>query len=127
MTIGKKATATTVVDETNTAIALGTGNLPVFSTPSMLALIEKAACEILKADIAPSQMCLGVSSNIRHTEISYLGAKLTVTVEVIGVDGSNISFAASVMDDDSGKLVGKGTHSRTIVHTEKVMKKSKRS
>ena len=39
---GKTASATTVVTESNTALAVGSGSLNVFATPMMVALMEKA-------------------------------------------------------------------------------------
>ena len=43
METGLKYTSKTIVSDANTAIAMGSGDLPVFATPSMMALMENAA------------------------------------------------------------------------------------
>ena len=41
--VGMEYVSETVVDESNTALAMGSGNLPVLATPAMVALMENAA------------------------------------------------------------------------------------
>lgn len=48
LTTGTKGKAEVKVDDTNTAVTMGSGSLKVFATPAMIALIEKAACKRLK-------------------------------------------------------------------------------
>ncbi|MEG0755295.1 MAG: dihydrolipoamide acyltransferase, partial [Oscillospiraceae bacterium] len=42
ITVGLTGSAETVVTDQNTAAALGSGSLPVFATPAMVALMETA-------------------------------------------------------------------------------------
>lgn len=44
----KKYTVETVVDEENTALAVGSGDMEVFATPMMIALMENAAAAALQ-------------------------------------------------------------------------------
>ena len=48
MEIGKSHTSYLTVDETNTAIAIGSGDMPVLATPAMMALMENAAMLAVK-------------------------------------------------------------------------------
>ena len=48
LTTGTKGKAEVKVDDTNTAVTMGSGSLKVFATPAMIALIEKAACKALE-------------------------------------------------------------------------------
>ena len=42
--VGATSTVSRVVTAADTAIALGSGDLPVLATPMMIALMEQAAC-----------------------------------------------------------------------------------
>ena len=51
LTTGTKGKAEVKVDDTNTAVTMGSGSLKVFATPAMIALIEKAACKALEGRV----------------------------------------------------------------------------
>ena len=54
LTTGTKGKAEVKVDDTNTAVTMGSGSLKVFATPAMIALIEKAACKALEGQLEPA-------------------------------------------------------------------------
>jgi len=120
--IGKTASVTTTVTENNTARAARSGSLDVFATPMMIALMEQAACECLANALTEGQTSVGTQANIVHTAASPVGAKITATAAVTGVDGRKIDFDVSA-SDGAGEI-GKGTHSRFIVDAEKFMAKA---
>ena len=108
-----------VVGETNTAIAMKSGSLPVFATPSMIALMEQAASELLDGCIDEGQTSVGTMINVKHLVASPMGAQITATATVIEVLGRKIEF--SVTATDGKNEIGKGTHTRMIVDAEKFM------
>ena len=55
MELGIKGAAETVVVYENTAAAVGSGALEVFSTPSMIALMEKASRELVQPYLEEGQ------------------------------------------------------------------------
>ncbi|MCL2217099.1 MAG: thioesterase family protein [Defluviitaleaceae bacterium] len=118
---GKTATATTTVSEKNTAKAVGSGNLDVFSTPMMIALMEQAACECLADILEPGQSSVGTQISVAHTAASPLGAKITATATITQAEGRKISFAISATDD-TGEI-GNGTHDRFIIDADRFMGK----
>ena len=120
--IGKTVSVTTVVTEDSTARAVGSGCLGVFATPMMLALMEQAACACLACTLAEGQTSVGTQANIAHTAASPIGAKITATAAITGVEGRRIDFAVSA-SDDAGEI-GQGTHTRVIVDAEKIMLKA---
>ena len=119
--VGKKAAAFTTVKNTNTAKAVGSGNLDVFSTPMMIALMEEAACNCL--DLEPGQSSVGVHISVEHTAPSPIGAEITATATVTGVEKRKISFDISARDNKNE--IGKGTHTRFIVDAGRFMDKLK--
>ncbi len=84
--IGKTASVKATVNEQNTARAAGSGNLEVFATPSMIALMERASCECLAGSLELGQTSVGISVCVDHTEASPLGAEITATAVITGID-----------------------------------------
>ena len=116
---GQTATATTVVTEKNTAKAVGSGNLDVFSTPMMIALMEQAACKCL--NLEPGQSSVGTQINVAHTAASPLGATITAAATITQVEGRKVSFTITAHDDKN--QIGNGTHERFIIDAERFMSK----
>ena len=55
-----KGEALATVNSTNTAAAVGSGSLPVFATPMMLALMEEATCEAASAFLDDGETTVGI-------------------------------------------------------------------
>ena len=118
---GKTATVTATVTDKNTAKAVGSGNLDVFATPMMIALMEQAACECLADSLEPGQSSVGTQINIAHTAASPLNVKINATATIENIDGRKISFAVTAHDE--ANEIGSGTHERFLIDTERFMKK----
>ena len=119
MTIGTSATAVTTVTTSNTAKAVRSGNLDVFSTPMMIALMEEAACAALSLD--PGQSSVGTQISVDHLSASPLGATITATAIITAIDKRKISFDITAHDGKAD--IGKGTHTRFIIDAERFMAK----
>ena len=119
--IGRKASSATQVTAQNTAKAVHSGSLDVFATPMMIALMESAACECLAGTLEPGQTSVGTSVDVEHTAASPLGAVITATAEITGIDGRRIEFEVSASDEKAE--IGRGTHERFIVDEKRFMAK----
>lgn len=118
---GLTGTATTIVRETNTALAMGSGSLLVFATPSMIALMEQAACNAVAACLDDELSSVGTLINITHDAATGMGKKVTATATLKEVQGRKLVFEVTAADED--KQIGKGTHERFIINKEKFMAK----
>lgn len=118
---GLTGSAETVVRETNTALAMGSGSLHVFATPSMIALMEQAACNAVAACLDEESTSVGTFVNITHDAATGMGKKVTATATLVEVQGRKLVFEITAADED--KQIGKGTHERFIVNKEKFMAK----
>ena len=118
---GLTGTAETVVRETNTALAMGSGSLHVFATPSMIALMEQAACNAVAACLDEESTSVGTSVNVTHDAATGMGKAVTATATLVEVQGRKLVFEVTAADED--KQIGKGTHERFIVNKEKFMAK----
>lgn len=123
MEIGLTFTSTTVVDNTNTAVALGSGDMEVFATPAMVALMENAAMNAVAPHLEAGQTTVGTEISTTHIKASASGATVTATAVLTAIEGRKLTFAVTAHDGD--KIIGEGTHTRFIVDRERFLAKVK--
>lgn len=123
MKIGDKGTVTVKVTKENCASAIGSGALDVFATPSMIALMENAACEAINASLQPGESSVGTKVNISHLKASALEDTITATATLTEIDGRRLVF--EVVANDSKGVIGEGTHERFVINVEKFLSKLK--
>lgn len=122
ITVGLKGTVIETVNENTTAEKVGSGSLPVFATPMMVALMEKAACKALENSLDEGSTTVGTKIDIEHVAATPVGMEVTVTATVTAVDGRKISFSVEAFDEAG--LIGKGVHDRFVVNAEKFTAKT---
>ena len=122
ITVGMKGVAETCVERADTAAEVGSGSLLVYATPCMVALMEGAACEAIAEAIPEGQTSVGIALNIEHTAATPVGLEVRAEAEVTAVDGKVITFQLTAFDE-AGEI-GKGTHKRCIIHSQKFLEKT---
>jgi len=115
--LGRTATRELVVSDADTAIAVGSGSLPVLGTPVLLAWCEAATCAAL--DLPEGQTSVGTRVSLEHLAASPVGAAVSVTAAVAYVDGRLVRFTVEARMGD--KLVGTGEITRVVVDAERFM------
>ena len=123
MNIGLSYTATTAVNPNNTALALGSGDMEVFATPAMVALMENAAMNAVAPHLEAGQTTVGTQITTSHIKASALGATISATATLTAVDGRSLTFAITAREGD--KIIGEGSHTRFIVDRERFLAKLK--
>lgn len=115
--IGATGFAAIVVADADTAIAAGSGDLPVLATPRMVALMEQAACAALAPALAPGETTVGIHVDVRHRAPSTVGTAVTATARVVSVSGARIELEVSAEQERDGvtEPIGTGTHTRVVV------------
>lgn len=108
------------VAENETAEILGSGGLPVYSTPSMICLMELTSYRLAENE---GHQTVGTKVNISHIKACRPGTELTATAEVLEFEGRRIEFAVKV--EDAEGVIGEGTHQRYIIDPERFMAKLK--
>ena len=114
--VGLRGEAAVTVDQSNTASALGSGGVPAFGTPALVALMERAAVNALRRHLKDDEESVGASISVRHLAPTPVGKRVRAEATVAAVEGRRISFSV-VAYDSSGK-VGEGTHERVVVDRE---------
>lgn len=116
------ASVTHIVSEDDTAIAVGSGDLPVLGTPVVLAWCEEATCAAL--DLPAEQTSVGTRVDLEHLAASPVGTEVTATATVIHTDGRLVRFQVAALDA-AGTLVASGEIRRVIVDRERFMSRIK--
>lgn len=118
MNIGEKYTLTRCVSNNETAKFLGSGGLDVYATPAMICHMELAAFSLAEQY---GHQTVGTQVNIFHLRASKPGTMVTVTAELVGIDGRKLDF--KVKAEDEAGLLGEGDHQRFIIDPERFMAK----
>lgn len=122
--VGAKGRAETVVTEHNTANAVGSGLVPVFATPYMIALMENAAVNALTPYMEENQGTVGTRLDVSHDSATPIGMKVWAEAEVTAVDGKALTFAVTAYDEAG--VIGKGTHNRFVITVDRFLAKAEK-
>ena len=122
ITVGMKGEAEALVEREDTAKEVGSGDLLVYATPCMVALMEGAACEAIADALSDTQTTVGTALNIEHTSATPVGLEVRAMAEVTAVEGKVITFSVTAYDE-AGEI-GKGIHKRVIVNSQKFLEKA---
>ena len=122
ITIGMKGVAETAVERQDTAYEVGSGELLVYATPCMVALMEGAACNAIAQAIPEGKTSVGTMLNISHVAATPVGMDVRAEATVTAIEGKVITFEIHAFDE-AGEI-GKGTHKRVIVPTQKFLDKA---
>ncbi len=118
---GLSARSAATVVPGNTAAAMGSGDLDVFATPAMVALMENAAMTAVASELPEDSTTVGAEMNVTHIKPSGLGAEITATAVLTEVEGRKLTF--NVGARDAGGMIGEGVHIRYVVDRAKFMAK----
>lgn len=122
ITAGMKGTAETLVEREDTAAVVGSGDLLVYATPCMAALMEGAACEAIASGLSDSETTVGMELNLQHTAPTPVGMEVRAEAEVTAVEGKVITFSVKVFDE-AGQI-GSAIHKRAVVDSQRFLDKA---
>lgn len=122
METGIRGMRTVTVTEDMTAKTMGSGELPVFATPAMIALIEETCWRSVADRLAEGEGTVGIKLEVSHLAATPVGMTVRCESELAEIDGRKLTFCVEV-SDDRGKI-GEGTHERFIVGNERFLKKA---
>jgi fluoroacetyl-CoA thioesterase len=129
MQTGQQATLEFTVTDDDTALALGSGDLPVLATPRLLAWCEAATCAALAGTVAEGRTSVGTRIQLDHVAASPVGAAVTVLATTAYVDPSTgsgrgarlVRFEVVARHTDDDKVVGHGEVTRVVVDRERFL------
>lgn len=119
---GMKGMRETVVTNELTAKVMGSGELEVYATPAMIALMEETAYKSVSSELKEGEGSVGTRMQVEHVAASPVGMKITCKSELLEVDGRKLVFSVEAYDEKG--LIGKGMHERFIVQNDRFQKKA---
>lgn len=120
--IGLKGAASVEVVPENTAAAAGSGALPVFATPCMIALMEQAALESVQPFLDEGQGTVGTRIEVSHLAATPVGMAVRAETELAEIDRKRLVFTVRAFAGE--ELIGEGRHERFIVDNGRFMQKA---
>ncbi len=120
--IGSEYSVCLEVDHEHTALAVGSGSLPVFATPCMVALMEEAAAGCAEPFLDGEETTVGTLVQVSHISATPEGMEVTAAAKLVEADGRRLVFEVTAVDDIG--VVGQGKHERFVVKKDKFMKKT---
>ena len=120
--VGMKGEVSTLAEREDTAAEVGSGDLLVYATPCMVALMEGAACEAIADGLEETETSVGTALNIQHTAATPVGLEVRAEAEVIAVEGKAVTFSVKAYDE-AGEI-GSGTHKRVVVNSQRFLDKA---
>ena len=118
---GLTYTSTLVVSKDHVAAAMGSGDLHVFATPAMVALMENAAMLAVAPHLPEGATTVGAMINTSHMKPSPVDETISATAVLTEVEGRKLTF--SIRAEDSKGVIGEAEHVRFIVDKERFMSK----
>ena len=122
LTVGSKGRAEALVTEDKTAAAVGSGLVPVFATPYMIALMENAAVNAVQAGLEEGQGTVGTRLEVTHDAATPVGMKVWAEAELTNLEGKKLTFTVRAFDEAGP--IGGGVHERFIITVDRFLAKA---
>ena len=107
------------VTREHTAKHLGSGNVEVLSTPSLILFMEETCRDFTDRYLPEEQTTVGTVVNIRHMKAAPVGAEIEVRAELLSIDGRKLTYWVEAWWGN--KKIGQGIHERAIVNKREFM------
>lgn len=123
VTLGLVGRAELVVSEADTALALGTGDVPVLATPRLVQLCDQASLRALHPHLEDGQTSVGFRVELTHLAPISVGSEVVATATLERCEGRKLLFNASVTDRCG--LVAAGRVTRVLVESGPFLEKAR--
>ena len=122
MEVGIKGQAEALVEQEDTAKVVGSGDLLVYATPCMVALMEGAAWQSVAPFLAEGESTVGTRMDVKHLSATPVGMEVRAESVLTAVDGRKRTFEIHAFDE-AGEI-GSAVHERVIIRAERFLEKT---
>lgn len=113
--VGSVAEIVYEVSEADTAVALGSGDVPVLATPRLLAMAEEATVAAVKQWVGGPTTSVGTRIEFEHVQATPVGHKVAVRAALVHVDGRRLQYEVTAEHPADRRVVGHGRITRVVV------------
>lgn len=117
--VGMTAEVGLKVSDKDTAVSFGSGEVSVFATPMMIALMEKASLTAVDPHLDKGYATVGLTVNVKHMAATPVGMEVTARAELLNIEGKKLTFKIEAFDEV--EKIGEGTHERYIIELAKFL------
>lgn len=118
---GLTHTSILTVKDSDTALHLGSGDMPVLATPALMALMENAALLSVAGELEEGQTTVGGHIESSHVKPSKIGERVEATATLVRIEGRKLYYHITAKMGDV--VIGEGKHLRFIVNRERFLSK----
>jgi fluoroacetyl-CoA thioesterase len=122
---GMSARVELTVADADTALALGSGDVPVLGTPRLVALAEAATVAAITAHLEPGRTTVGTRVELDHQAATVVGGRVTALAVLAKVDGRRLTF--DIVVREGTEQIAEGRVERVIVDRERFVARSHES
>lgn len=119
--IGKSKTLSLTLTEAQSAITVGSGDVPVLGTPALIALLEKASVQLVAPELATDESTVGIRVELNHTRATALCRTVKATATLTAIEGRKLLFDLSA-EDERGTIAD-GRLERFLISRERFLSK----
>jgi predicted thioesterase len=119
---GLTASITLTVGDADTAVAMGSGDVPVLATPRLVALVEEASVKALGERLGPDKTSVGYEVQLAHLSPTPVGAQVTADATLESIEGRRLTFRVAVTD--ARGLVSAGRITRVVVLRDRFIERA---
>lgn len=119
---GLTARVELTVTDSDTAQALGSGDVPVLGTPRVLALVEAATVVATAQRMRAGMTTVGTRVELDHKAPTPVGRTVVAQAQLAKVDGRRLLFEVTVTDGST--TVAEGRVERVLVDRHKFVERA---
>ena len=120
---GEKFSFKFTTSSEHSAKHVGSGDVDVLSTPSMILFMEEACRRYMDDRLPESETTVGTRVDIYHVKAAPVGSEIEVHGTLLAIEGRKLVFWVEVWHN--GRRIGYGVHERYIVNREAFLRKLK--
>ena len=123
--IGLRGVREFTVGMEDSARSLGSGDVNVLSTPSMIRMMEETSRLLVQDKLPEGYTTVGIRVDVRHLKAAPIGCKIKVVSKLLKVEGRKLTFKVEAYWNE--EKIGEGIHERFIINRKSFLEKVKKS